>query len=621
MALHPWDDADAQFEEQDFDEPAMSPPGEEAFEDCAPQLPVMRAAEPVAAEMAEEEPPIPDSPFACRRAPCELVVPSPKRRRISGKQSLPQGFAEPVAALKSGDTPSASKPPYRNLARHFCSGSFDKKFQSYVGTLVAPVPWDKWADTWQEYSHRERYRFVLNKFQYWLRALVQILLKKPPPLSPDEEFAVKVSKAVGKNSDAVRERNVLMHEYLQEKEAPAWIMDFAAAQWPPSSKQHESKFLQQRSVLLTWHGEWGIIRKLQSGEPFATALDELEAQLRKDAHVLAIWAEFSKRTEDMFSRLEASHYGTCLELCTKTWRTEETVRLHCHAFFMTFGKKMVCNSPLPLIFLGSMPNKSQCDAAGHRGKNAFCGIYYCVAPKIGNLLSSSTAVPWEHFAVNPDWVFGLLELGKISYENVRATISRSPKNLLARLGNLEKWYEEKMVMERNLRIAARQAELTRKQLPFKTLAKVDAFLRKFLGPIPCERKKILVLTGPSGMGKTQYVRSLFPPGGLLELNAANMAVPCLPGFDERLHRAIFWDECPAVLVSDNRKLFQHTATLMDLGHSPTGQHIQRYWLNDAVSIIATNRWEEDVAAMNSPSDEDWLRANTVVIRVMTPLYR
>ena len=31
MALHPWDDADAQFEEQDFDEPAMSPPGEEAF--------------------------------------------------------------------------------------------------------------------------------------------------------------------------------------------------------------------------------------------------------------------------------------------------------------------------------------------------------------------------------------------------------------------------------------------------------------------------------------------------------------------------------------------------------------------------------------------------------------
>jgi hypothetical protein len=281
---------------------------------------------------------------------------------------------------------------------------------------------------------------------------------------------------------------------------------------------------------------------------------------------------------------------------------------------------MFSKSPLPLVFLGALPNKSQCEATGHRGKNVFCGVYYCVAKKFGNLFSSSTAVPWEHFAVNSDWTLSLLELGKMSYENVRAEVCRSPKNLQTKLGNLEKWYEEKRLREREARIAARQAELRQKQRPFKTLSQVNAFLRKFVGPTPCERKKILVLDGPSGKGKTQFVRSLFPPGALLELNAANMGTPCLPGFDERRHRAIFWDECPAVLVSDNRKLFQHTATLIDLGHSPTGQHIQRYWLNDAVSIIASNRWEEDIAAMNSPSDEDWLRANTVVIRVMTPLY-
>ena len=282
--------------------------------------------------------------------------------------------------------------------------------------------------------------------------------------------------------------------------------------------------------------------------------------------------------------------------------------------------KMWCRSPLPLTFLGSLPNKSQQEAAGHRGKNVFCGIYYCVAKKIGNLFSSSTAVPWEHFPVNCDWCFSLLELGKMSYANVRADICRSPKNLAIKLGNLEKWHEEKLLREREARIDARLAQLKLKQRPFKTHPQVNAFLRKFNGPNPCERKMILVLTGPSGMGKTQFVRSLFPSGALLELNAANMGTPCLPGFDEEKHKAIFWDECPAILVSDNRKLFQHTATLIDLGHSPAGQHIKRVWLNDAVSIIATNRWEEDVAAMNSPSDEAWLRANTVVIRVTTPLY-
>ena len=191
---------------------------------------------------------------------------------------------------------------------------------------------------------------------------------------------------------------------------------------------------------------------------------------------------------------------------------------------------------------------------------------------------------------------------------------------MSKLANLDRWLEEKL-REKRARIEARRAQLQRLQRPLKTLPQVNAFLRKFNGPNPCERKMILVLDGPSGMGKTQFVRSLFLPGALLELNAASMRTPCLPGFDERRHKAIFWDECPAVLVSENRKLFQHTATLIDLGHSPTGQHIQRYWLNDAVSIIATNRWEEDVVAMNSPSDEDWLRANTVVIRVMTPLYR
>ena len=48
---------------------------------------------------------------------------------------------------------------------------------------------------------------------------------------------------------------------------------------------------------------------------------------------------------------------------------------------------------------------------------------------------------------------------------------------------------------------------------------------------PIARKAILVLDGPSGMGKTEYVRSLFLRDALLEINAGDMTTLCLPGFD------------------------------------------------------------------------------------------
>ena len=439
-------------------------------------------------------------------------------------------------------------------------------------------------------------------------------------LTEDETCAREVWKNRTHRVGSIRARSRLVHQFLNMKDAPSWIKDFAVCQWPVDDQDCKKKFLQAKSVLLTWQGDWGVVRKLTSGEPFASDLHLLEEQLRQEPPVLALYAELKKRVADMQVRLDPHHFALSVELCTGTWQAEKVVRVHSHAFFMNSLKKMVTQTLLPLTFLGSLPNKSACDAPHHRGKNVYCGIYYATARKYGNLLSFSSAVAWEHFPVQCDWALGLLELGKMSFENVRDDICRSPKSLMRKLGDLDRWQEEKKIRDRRARIEARQAQLQRVQRPFKDHPQVNAFLRKYNGPKPCERKRIMVLTGPSGMGKTQYVRSLFPSGSLLGLNAANMKTPCLPVLDEDIHKAIFWDECPAFLVSENRKLFQHTATLIDLGHSPTGQHIKRVWLNDAVSIIATNRWEEDVAALPAESDAAWLRVNTIVIRVTSPLF-
>ena len=133
------------------------------------------------------------------------------------------------------------------------------------------------------------------------------------------------------------------------------------------------------------------------------------------------------------------------------------------------------------------------------------------------------------------------------------------------------------------------------------------------------RKKCLVLHGPSRTGKTEFVRGLFPLGTVLELNCANLKDVCLDGFDCLKHKAILWDEACAALVSNNRKIFQHPLCMVDLGHSPTGQHVKRYFLGHCCSIITTNKWHEEVKKL-SEGDQLWLSANMVVFDVDQPLW-
>ena len=159
----------------------------------------------------------------------------------------------------------------------------------------------------------------------------------------------------------------------------------------------------------------------------------------------------------------------------------------------------------------------------------------------------------------------------------------------------------------------------RQQLrPFPSWPIVDEWLSEVMKPAQ-SRKRVLVLAGRSRTGKTEFVRCLFPVGALLELNCCSTQSICLTGFDAMVHRCILWDEASPQLVTRNRKVFQHPACWIDLGHSPTGQHVVHVFLNDACSIIATNSWQTEVEKL-SPEDQEWLAANVVVFNATQPLW-
>ena len=56
-----------------------------------------------------------------------------------------------------------------------------------------------------------------------------------------------------------------------------------------------------------------------------------------------------------------------------------------------------------------------------------------------------------------------------------------------------------------------------------------------------------------------------------------------------------------------------------MGHSPTGQHVIKVWLNDACSVITSNKWEEELSKLPH-GDSQWLIANSHVFTVKSPLW-
>ena len=133
------------------------------------------------------------------------------------------------------------------------------------------------------------------------------------------------------------------------------------------------------------------------------------------------------------------------------------------------------------------------------------------------------------------------------------------------------------------------------------------------------RKQILVLDGPSALGKTAYLRSLFLPGTILEMNCAAMKSIHLTGFDAETSKCIFWDELSAHMILQNRKFFEHHTAWLDLGHSPTGVHVKSFWLNGCVSAVASNCFMGEMEACEL-DESSWLKANCVIVKVDRPLF-
>jgi hypothetical protein len=461
---------------------------------------------------------------------------------------------------------------------------------------------------------RQQYKKVYNKFLRWLEGNPQVQNTDDSSCCRELlQLAVKDLQVLVK-----KQKHRLVVFFVNYTSAPAYIKSYSYRQWDPEDEVRPRLVLQSTAVLLTYQGDWGLIA-LQPGKLQEYSEDHITRYVRELSCVTEICSRFQLHATALANLLHVSSWACGVEICFRTWEKEGQLRLHGHLFLKSDRSAMRCEDQTALSFMSVLPHMRDSLWGKATARSTWAGAYYTLAPKIGAIHRGGPLERFHDFPVNPEWVFNMIEGSKISYEAARSELISCGKACSRRLNDLDCWYRNKTAALVSARVEAVQTALRSLLKPFPRWPIVESWLLEVRRP--CQsRKTCLVLYGPSRLGKTEFVRALFKIGSVLELNCAGLASICLHGFDSLIHECLLWDEASPKLVADNRKVFQHPTCKVDLGHSPTGQHVVNYFLNDCCSVITSNSWHDE--ALRLPlADQAWLDANIVIFNVVQPLWQ
>ena len=139
------------------------------------------------------------------------------------------------------------------------------------------------------------------------------------------------------------------------------------------------------------------------------------------------------------------------------------------------------------------------------------------------------------------------------------------------------------------------------------------------------RQKLFVVTGPSRMGKSEYLKaklrrtSTGGPCEVLTVNVMSVLDPDLKPYRCLKHGSILFDEGSPDLVQRHRDLFQAPRHDITLGNSATSCYTYSVNLWRVRLVLTANGWYDQLAELK-PADREWVIANTVVLSVTEPMW-
>jgi hypothetical protein len=377
-------------------------------------------------------------------------------------------------------------------------------------------------------------------------------------------------------------------------------------------------FLHQRTVLLTWIGERGVIPS-EGYEHLLTKPDALASKLKTDQTCIAFFADLKALAEKLKKEFHLAAVSYALEMCTLTLAEKGTIRVHTHMFLEAgFKKKIHIRNVEVLMFDGMVPHRGLAKADGTSGnvmsKQPACGHYYLRMPKHGSVLSDGSHRPYLDYRVNPEWIMSYMQQGKLAAHYAYKEICKTWKNAEMHTKALKfvtGAFRDLAAEEEDQLIWDAEQEQLGKLAHFPEL---DAWLDHMKHRQA--RHKVLVLDGPSQTGKTTACKCLaIDREKYYEINCANlMHEPNLRNVSDA-HRLINFDELRASTFISNKKIFQGAMGRTTLGENTAGgsqAYSQR--LNGIMMVICSNHWARDVLALHG-DDQDYIRKNVFLVQL------
>ena len=244
-------------------------------------------------------------------------------------------------------------------------------------------------------------------------------------------------------------------------------------------------------TMMRWSGPWSVLDSV----PAAASVDQLCVTLREHPLVEALWQEFVAFFERLQKHFHLARWTIALELHCEVTAKSGVPSVHFHAMFDS--SQTVTLQAANLRFKLANPYISV-DAPRARGRctrRAFDqGHYYLQVPKIGAIQMATNYPACHAFPLTPEWVTNLWATQKIASSTAKAEYVRAKKHIRNYLENVD--YHAQCEADRAIaeRKKAAEAALLPLQKQAKRIELVDTlFLPQFLAPM--FRRKFLVLTG------------------------------------------------------------------------------------------------------------------------------
>ena len=381
--------------------------------------------------------------------------------------------------------------------------------------------------------------------------------------------------------------------------------------------------MKTKNVILTYQGQWGVVPWTDELRKFKDDVKALCKSLRDVPQVQDLFTDVTSFCTDTMAEFRLKQVHWSIELCTKTLRDDDILRVHVHVSLEArYGRQLRVKHPSRLTLRDSWPNKSAGENDAIQTRSATAGAscaYYLRMPKIGMIFNSGTTTPNDDFRINPDWILAYVQSGKMTPEDAKMEVSKTWKNCKFLIDNIE-WneaWQERLKLQAF--VESQQDMLAAKRSKRKYRTEIDAVWLPHMAEA-LDRHKVLVLGGRSRTGKTTCCKLMSSRKGYLEINCKGLAVQANLRPVNQHTELINFDEASLRWCLDNKKILQGPEFPVTMGDSDTGMYAYDRLLHNIKMVVCSNTWRSEFERLTDAEDIDYIEQNFIYVHCDEVLY-